>query len=150
MHKLRDIRTAKNYIQTVLLLDDQEVSLMIHRALINKINPRIKVVSFKEPIEALEWLGSKRADLIITDYLMEGMNGVQFIQAARLTKFGQDIPFIVVTARNDQKVHEQLKKTGAWRTFTKPPNLHELSETCRQMLDDSKNGFKKNRTIISS
>lgn len=137
---IRRITSAKSYRPTVLLLDDQDVALTIHLALIKKLDPKIKTVMFKEPKQALEWLKIKHADLIITDYVMEGMNGIEFIKAAKLTKHGLSIPYVVVTASTDKAVHEQLYAAGVYKAYTKPVNITALLSTCRELLniDDTK------------
>lgn len=132
--KIRTITSAKSYMPTVLLLDDQDVALTIHLALIKKLNPKIKTVLFKDPKEALEWLKLKHADLIITDYIMEGMNGIEFMKAAKLTKHGASIPFVVVTVSNDKEVYAKLDELGVYRIFTKPININALLDTCRILL----------------
>ena len=132
---IRDIKTAKIYVPTVLLLDDQDVALTIHVALIRKLDPKIKTVVFKQPKDALDWLKTKQADLIITDYIMEGMNGIEFIESAKLTKHAASTPFVVVTASHDTQVHLNLHAIGVYKAYTKPVDIKSLSMTCRTLLN---------------
>lgn len=134
---IRNIRTAKNYAPTVLLLDDQDVALTIHAALIKKLNPKIKIVMFSQPKDALDWLKTKHADLIITDYIMDGMNGVEFVEAAKLTKYCASTSFVIVTASNDRQIHSTLYEAGVYKAYTKPVNIQALSMTCRILLNIS-------------
>lgn len=126
----------------MLTLDDQKASLFINHAIINKITPNINVVALTDPIEALDWLEKKRADLIVTDYLMNKMNGIEFINAARLTKFGKSLPFIVVTASKNHKIHGRLLSAGVIKTFVKPAPHQDLLQACLEVLNASKDQYR--------
>lgn len=134
LFQCQDIRSAQSYKQNVLILDDQFTCLTIMRAVVKKVNPNVNVISLTSPFEALEWLEKRRADLIITDYLMKNMNGVEFVNAARLTKHGDNVPIVVVTASKSYKVHGQLLSAGVVRTFVKPASPFDLGDTCKEIL----------------
>lgn len=63
----------------VVLFDDQFTGRTILEKVITQIADNINVVSFSKPVLAMVWLDSNRADVIVTDYMMPFMNGIDVI-----------------------------------------------------------------------
>jgi len=80
--------------QAIVILDDEKsyVDLLSSTLAERFHNP---VVTFTRPFEALSALPSIDAGIIITDYYMPQLNGVDFILQARELKPG--VPFIIIT-----------------------------------------------------
>jgi CheY-like chemotaxis protein len=65
----------------ILIVDDEALLL---KALLRVLrNQRYHVEATTDVIEALELLSTFRPDLVLADYLMPGMNGVEFLERAR-------------------------------------------------------------------
>ena len=137
---INDIRSAKKYKQTVLIVEDQLTVQRIHGAVIKRI-PNVEGIPMQDPLEALNWMKNRPVDLILTDYLMENMNGVDFIKAAKLTKFGANTPIIVITANTKIEVHAQLYTAGALIVLIKPRNPFELQKICEDILEDMRRAY---------
>lgn len=83
------------------------------------------------PEEALDLLGVLPVDLIISDYMMPGMNGVQFLNEAR--RLRPDAPRLLLTAINDFRVATEAVNTGeVYRLLGKPWTHAELVGTVEQ------------------
>ena len=67
----------------VLIIDDQSTGRAILEQVILQIADNIKVTAFDAPRKALVWLDSNDPDLIVTDYRMPEMNGIEFIRHVR-------------------------------------------------------------------
>lgn len=67
----------------VLIIDDQSTGRTILEQVIQQIADNIIVTAFADPQAALLWLDDNDIDLIVTDYRMPEMNGVEFIQQVR-------------------------------------------------------------------
>jgi DNA-binding NtrC family response regulator len=67
---------------TVLVLDDE---LMVATALQSflQLETSYDVLCFTEPQRAVEALGRQRVDVVISDFMMPGMDGVAFLRQAR-------------------------------------------------------------------
>lgn len=74
----------------------------------------------------LDKLGHSPFDLVISDYQMPQMNGIQFIQSIRMTKGLSTIPIILMTGHSDPTVIEQALSAGATTTLTKPCSFDTL------------------------
>ncbi|GAV20703.1 blue-light-activated protein [Mariprofundus micogutta] len=118
----------------VLLVDDAPDILKIHQAMLSHIgHSSIKAESGKE---ALELFLSKdnSFDLVITDFRMPGMNGLELVRELR--KIGSNIPILMVTAFGED---EQLQQVGDYQVvlLNKPVTMEKLREgitECTKLL----------------
>ena len=67
---------------TVLLLDDEVMVATTLQALL-QLETSYRVLSFCEPAKALEALEHERVDVIVSDFMMPGMDGITFLKHAR-------------------------------------------------------------------
>ena len=76
-----------------------------------KITP---VLSAEQGLEILE---RENFDIVVSDYKMPGMNGLEFLEELR--NKGNDIPFIIFTGKGEEKVAMEALNKGADRYITK-------------------------------
>jgi CheY-like chemotaxis protein len=138
---ISNIRSAPRFRQTVLLIDDQTTVLDIHAAILKSLKMDLKIVKMTNPVEALEWMKNKQVDLIITDFRMQQMDGMQFVQAIK--KAGHVLwgATIVVTVLKDKTIHQALIAAGAAACLTKPAQTQELARITKTLLEQSKQHF---------
>ena len=123
-----------NNKRQVVVVDDQSTGRMILEKIILQIADDIKVIDFSDPNEALKWLSINKADLIVTDYRMPGLNGVEFIKEVRKTTSGEHIPIMMITVVNDKKVRYEALDVGVTAFLTRPIDQIECRTTCRNLL----------------
>ncbi|MEI8363056.1 MAG: response regulator [Betaproteobacteria bacterium] len=133
-----NIRNARKYRQTVLLIDDQSIVLDIHAAILRSLNMDLKIVKMTNPINALHWMQNKQVDLVITDFRMHEMNGIQFVRIIKDATHDLWRSIIVVTALKDETLHKELIAAGASACLTKPAQTQELAILAKLLLDQSK------------
>ncbi len=121
-------------MSTVLILDDQSISRMILEELVRSIDPEIQAVSFDDPIHALEWAKHNSHDLVITDFKMPHMDGVEFTQWLRKIPACVDVPIVIVTCIEDKSVKYRALEAGATDFLSKPIDHHECRARCRNLL----------------
>jgi CheY-like chemotaxis protein len=66
-----------------------------------------------------------RPDLIISDLMMPGMSGTDFVRRLR-SGAGAVIPVLILTARGQEEDAEDARRAGADAFMTKPFSSHEL------------------------
>ena len=137
------IRSATKFKQTALLIDDQPTVLDIHTAILNSLKMNLKIVTMTNPIEALAWMQNKQVDLIITDFRMHQMDGMQFVQAIKNTCNVLTRSIIVVTVLKEINIHQELLAAGASACLTKPVQTQELAEIAKQLLEQSKEYYSQ-------
>jgi two-component system, chemotaxis family, chemotaxis protein CheY len=138
MVKVSDIRSAQKFRQTVLLIDDQSTVLDIHCAILKSLKLDLNIVAMTDPIEALAWMQNKQVDLIITDFRMHHMNGMQFVHKLKDEDDVLTHAIIVVTVLKDKELQQELIAAGASACLTKPVNSEELAKIAKSLLLQSK------------
>ncbi|WP_209330182.1 response regulator [Lunatimonas salinarum] len=69
-----------NPAKVIIFVDDDKVQHMINKRVLMKINPRLELVFFEDPYEALSWLERNVADILLLDINMPAMEGWDFLQ----------------------------------------------------------------------
>ena len=138
MTKVSSIRSAPKFRQTVLLIDDQPTLLDIHAAILKSLKMDLNIVTMTDPVEALAWMQNKQVDLIITDFRMHQMDGMQFVQALKNADNVLTHAIVVVTVLKDQATQQELIAAGASACLTKPVQTQELAKVAKSLLEQSK------------
>jgi putative two-component system response regulator len=97
--------------------------------------PDVETVLFTDPVEALSWCMKHEPDLIILDYLMPGMNGIEFLQRMPAVQHLKQVPVIVVTGEQSKETLYQALDSGATDFLRKPIDHVELMARARNMLE---------------
>ncbi|WP_310735729.1 HD domain-containing phosphohydrolase [Psychromonas sp. SR45-3] len=118
----------------VVIVDDQSTGRMILEKIILQIADDITVIDFADPRKALNWLKDNQADLIVTDYRMPGLNGIEFIEAVRNTATGEHIPIMMITVVSEKKVRHEALEAGATAFLNRPIDQIECRTSCRNLL----------------
>lgn len=119
---------------TILILDDQSISRMILEELVRSLGDDIQARSFADPVPALEWAKRNICDLVLTDFKMPNMNGVEFTSWLRQIPGYADVPVVVITSVEDKSVRYQALEAGATDFLNKPIDHHECRARCRNLL----------------
>jgi two-component system response regulator RpfG len=119
---------------TVLIIDDQSTARKILEELVRGIEKGLVVKSFSEPFEALEWARRHISDLVLTDYKMPLMDGVEFTRRFRAIPACADVPIIMVTIVEDRRIRYQALEAGATDFLTRPIDHYECQARCRNLL----------------
>jgi len=101
----------------VLLVDDEIVNVMLLEELV-KQDGYFNYVSFTEPLKALEWLSENECDVIIADYNMPKLDGVELILKAK--KIHPNVLSVRVTANNNEEVMHKALEIGVTDFLLKP------------------------------
>ena len=121
-------------ISTVLILDDQATSRAILAQVVRGIGSGIVVQEEIAPSAALAWAATHNADLVLADYLMPDMNGVEFIQQLRQLPGYTHVPVMMITIKQDMETRYAALDAGMTDFLTKPVDMHECFARCRNLL----------------
>jgi len=110
-------RTAR-----VLLVDDEEVVHASVRKVLSKQGFLVEGAFTCE--EALELLEQRGFDLVVTDLMMPGMNGISFLQALQHREI--HVPIIMITGYPTIRTAVQAMRLGACDYIAKPFTRKEL------------------------
>ena len=116
----------------VVVVDDSAANLAIMKGLIRAIGADAAV--FLEPARALAEIDALAPDLIVVDYRMPVMDGIQFVQAAKVMAGGRDIPIVMVTASDETTVRHAALEAGAADFISRPIDAVEVKSRLRNLL----------------
>lgn len=104
--------------QTILIVDDEEIitySLSMHLSLSTDLN----IITSNDPVSALKEVEKNDIDLIISDYLMPNMNGIEFLLEVKKVK--EDVTMILLTGYADKEnVIKAVNQVGVYYYIEKP------------------------------
>lgn len=117
--------------QQVLIVDD---SLSVRQSLTNLMEEAgFQSSVARDGMEAVEMLQQGLPNVMLCDIEMPRMNGFELVQHIR-TKYGPQLPIIMLTSRTSPKHRQQASQVGANVYFTKPFNKDELLITMANLL----------------
>ena len=113
----------------IVLVDDDETVRKTFTLLLGK---KYRVVSLKDPRQALSQLKGGRADLIIADYRLPYLNGMELIK--RLRENGFEGEAMLITAHPDEVRIEDMGRFAISHFFVKPLDLNDLNLSIDRVL----------------
>ncbi|WRH75182.1 MAG: EAL domain-containing protein [Sphingobium sp.] len=112
----------------IVIVDDRSTNLRIYAQFVAMMGPNFSSKCFQSAVDALRWLETEPADLLIVDYRMPEMNGADFIRAIRSKTSGRNVPAIVITARQDRECRIAALDAGATDFLQSPVTDSEFRE----------------------
>ncbi|MBT9568001.1 MAG: response regulator [Thiobacillus sp.] len=118
----------------VVIVDDRSTARSLLEGLARTLEPGIAVESYSDPFDALAHMQIHTPDLIISDYRMPGMDGIEFTRHIRAEPHLADVPVIIVTVVEDRQIRYQALENGATDFLTRPIDPQECRARCLNLL----------------
>jgi two-component system alkaline phosphatase synthesis response regulator PhoP len=119
----------------VLVVDDE---IHIVQVVAMKLrNNGLDVITADNGLDAFRLCCEEKPDVIITDYQMPGMTGIELVEKIRDTKEIENIPVIILTARGFAIEQGQQEKLSFTEYMSKPFSPKELLNRVENMLPSS-------------
>lgn len=132
--------TAVDVLQ-VLLVDDNGTNLEVYKKILRQI-PNVECVAYMMPEDALHWAAAHDPDLIIVDYEMPKLNGLEFIERFRMFRARTMTPIVMLTGAQEKDVRLKALELGATDFLAKPADPVEFLARVRNLLS-MRHGHKK-------
>jgi two-component system, OmpR family, alkaline phosphatase synthesis response regulator PhoP len=116
----------------ILVADDE--SHILHVVSLKLRNAGYEVVTASDGQEALEMAQTERPDLLITDYHMPQLSGLELCQKLKQDPATAKIPAIMLTARGYQLDPKDTEQSGILRMLSKPFSPRQLLSTVNEVL----------------
>lgn len=117
----------------VLLVDDQrDILRLLHATLDTLKKPELKIFEAPSGEEALLESSRRKVDLLIADYMLPGMSGVELMHKVRARHPEAKVVFI--TGITDRKVREEMLNAGALAIFNKPIPMADFLDVVERGL----------------
>jgi CheY-like chemotaxis protein len=133
--KIENAKDVPRGKERILLVDD-EIELVESGIRVLKWMG-YQVQGLTTPTEALEMVRDKphQFDLIISDFSMPRMNGLQL--AEEIKRINPGIPIILLSGYNSDVPRKQIKSTVINGFISKPISKNDLARVIRKVLDES-------------
>ncbi|MCM1338270.1 MAG: ATP-binding protein [Muribaculaceae bacterium] len=124
----------------ILYVDDDKLLTSTFSTLM-KVEGFGDVVVYNNPLDAVEYLKTETPDLIISDFLMPEMNGLEFLREAK--KLHPEISMILLTAYADKEnAIKTINEIGVYKYIEKPWDNDDL-------IMNIKNGIERSHLLAS-
>jgi len=119
----------------VLIVDDYKTMLRIIRNLLKQIGFE-NVAEASDGNEALSKLREKSFNLVISDWNMEPMTGLQLLKEVRKDEKLRSLPFVMITAESKAENVISAREAGVSNYIVKPFNAETLKGKLQSVLGE--------------
>ena len=119
----------------VLVVDDQLVGRTLLEEIIRSVDPKISIKSYEDPVSALSSLSGTIPDLVLVDYKMPRIDGIEFLRRFRALDGAEDVPVVMVTVVDDRNIRYRALEAGATDFLTRPLDRIECQCRCKNLLE---------------
>jgi signal transduction histidine kinase len=126
----RDMDESQRPYTVVVVEDNPQVLQVIHMSL----RRQFKVLAAPDGLKGLELAQRERPNLVVTDLMMPGIDGLELTQRLRSDPHTSHIPVLMLTARGAVEDRVKGLETGASAYLTKPFSPRELITCARELV----------------
>ncbi len=119
----------------VLIVDDYKTMLRILRNLLKQLNFN-NIEEATDGSMALDTLRSQNIGMVISDWNMEPMTGIQLLREVRSDEKLKHLPFIMITAESKSENVIAAKEAGVSNYIVKPFNAETLKSKLVSVLGE--------------
>ncbi len=119
-------------MKTILAVDDEEHILEL--LAYNLERDGYRVLKAESGELALELLAAEKVDIVLLDWMLPGIDGIEVLRRIRSDKNYRSIPVIFLTAKGDEISKVVGLEVGSDDYLVKPFGIHELSARIKAVL----------------
>lgn len=132
--------------ETLLIAEDNVDFLLFLKA---ELAESYNILVATNGLEALDKVKNiRKPDLIISDIMMDGMDGKRFLEEIKEDNDFNDIPFIFITAKTTSTEKIEGINRGAVAYITKPFDIEELKALIHSILENRKSQIEKIKSSV--
>jgi putative two-component system response regulator len=117
----------------VLIVDDSEPTLKLLEHMTAKL-PDAEPILFQDPTAALAWCDVQLPDMVLVDYMMPEIDGLEFITRFRRLPDTEAVPIVMVTSSEQVDIRYRAFSIGANDFLNKPVDPIELQARLKNLL----------------
>lgn len=106
---------------------------MLLKHLFCSLSETISVLDFERPKDALDAMAKETPDLVVLDYIMPGMNGLDAANQIR-SICQRYVPIVMVSVLKDIDLRQEAFDLGCIDFLSKPINLKEMQARCKSIM----------------
>lgn len=117
----------------ILLVDDQrDILRLLHSTLDTLKVKELEIIEAPSGEEALLSVGRRKIDLLVVDYRLPGINGLELMRKMRARI--PDLRVVLITGLSDRRVRDEMLNAGAVAIFDKPIPLADFLDIVERSL----------------
>jgi signal transduction histidine kinase len=124
----------------ILVVDDHPYTATTLARAIAQLGDGIHVLSATSGKQALEYANEDTVDVLITDMMMPGMNGLELIEQLQAHPAGKPFHTILMTAYDVPGLKETTRRLNIQNTIIKPVPTEHICQIVKQVLDSMGRG----------
>ena len=117
----------------IMIVDDEPAIIEIVRLYLEDAGYR-RFVTTTDPTQALALIDQSAPDVVLTDVLMPGLNGLDLLAQIRASARASPLPVLVLTSATDAFTKQESLRLGASDILSKPVDPSELTLRLRNVL----------------
>ena len=117
---------------TLLIVDDNQEMLNF---LSSSFSEKATILTAEDGVQALKKLSENEVNLIISDWMMPNMDGIEFCKAVRSNPLTSHLPFILLTAKTDNTSKVEGMDCGADAYIEKPFSVQYLDACIKNLVE---------------
>jgi two-component system, response regulator, stage 0 sporulation protein F len=116
----------------ILIVEDEPAMLILLKHLLRNLATTYDLITLDDGQRALQTFAGRTVPLLITDYMMPGMNGIQLTAAVKAASSATQV--ILISAVDSPQIEEQARK-GLVDTFLSKTDIFDhLEDVVRSAL----------------
>ena len=128
--------------QILIVEDEKPIRDMVYFAL---NNDGFEIIEAVDGREATEVLAQNKPDLILMDWMLPDVSGLELVRRIKRDEVTSEIPVIMLTAKTEERDKVEGLNSGADDYITKPFSVKELSARIRAVLRRSETQSDDNK-----
>jgi len=117
----------------VLLVHETEPMRRVSRALLSQLGVQ-HLLDAANAEQALAMLAQARVDIVLCDWQLRGMDGLQLLERLRASDEHRQLPFVLITGETDRTVLQHAVSAGASHILVKPYSAATLADRIRRAM----------------
>ena len=110
----------------IMIVDDEPLLVRVVRQFL-KSEGYSDFISVTDSRQAIQMINDEQPDVVLLDIMMPNVSGLEILQSRQKMESVQFVPFIVLTASDDEETKRNALKLGATDILNKPLNRIDLS-----------------------
>jgi putative two-component system response regulator len=131
----------------VVIVDDEVTNLKLYGAVVRRVLGQ-DAITFDDPVAALRELRDLRPPLILVDYRMPEMDGLEFVSVLRTVPGHEFTPVVMLTVESDRSLPKKATEAGVTAYLERPNSLKELTAQIRRYAQPQIHGSSRGEVVM--
>ena len=119
--------------KVICIVDDQPALLQMLRFALNFQG--VTVIEAVDGADALKKISTQHVDMLITDWQMPAMDGLELVRRLRKIEAYADLPAVVISCHDDIVARKEARSLGVMTWLKKPFRISEVQRVVEHTLE---------------